>query len=279
MTLDAPAETTDDLEILDTDTDDLEILDDLEVLDDNEDLDTDTDDLEILDDVDNEDLEVLDTDTDDLEILDDVDNDETEAVTATDGPGDDAKTPDRRSGKSPYLIAGLVLLAAAVAAGAVALFANKDNESTTTTATTATTAPSPAPASVAAVAPSTTIDPNTTSVFMLTTGVCLDAPELGSGPVSQLIAADCDTPHSHEVYAVLSYPSEDGVFDAEAVSEFARQSCSDSLLAYAPAELIPSLQFISLEPTAQGWDAEDDREVVCLLLDPENPLTSSAAAG
>ena len=205
----------------------------------------------------------------------------------------DAAPTDDRAGpgyRRWLALAGIGVLVAAGVIAAFALLGGSDDDTTSPPTTTAAAAgstddptaedpptnPTDPPADT--TGPTTTLDEAVTSVFALSPGTCIDAPELGNGSVSELPEISCDLAHSHEVYAVLEFESDDGVFDRDAVADFAADACRAALFDYARDELEPTLQYLSLEPTQQSWDRENDREVVCILFDANQSLTGSAAA-
>jgi hypothetical protein len=96
-------------------------------------------------------------------------------------------------------------------------------------------------------------------------GTCLDEDDL---PI------DCAAEHDAEVYALVSLP--EGPWPGEeAVDAAADEACRSEFEAYVGAAYDDSaLYFLYYSPTQDGW-ATGDREVICLVFDPEGPLTGS----
>ena len=113
-------------------------------------------------------------------------------------------------------------------------------------------------------------------VFSLNVGDCLGATE--GDEVASVQAVPCDESHESEVFALVDY---DAGADAEwpgddAVSSFADEQCEAAFEEYVGISYNDSRYFITyLQPTEDTW-ADGDREVVCLVVGPDNePVTGS----
>lgn len=96
-------------------------------------------------------------------------------------------------------------------------------------------------------------------------GTCLDEGDL---PV------DCAVEHEAEVYALVSLPEGSWPGD-EAADAAADEACRSEFEAYVGTAYDDSaLYFSYYPPTQDGW-AAGDRQVICLVFDPEGPLTGS----
>ena len=150
-----------------------------------------------------------------------------------------------------------------------------------------TAAPAPAtsaPAASASAEPTatTTASPSATTgatagpkaVDELAPGDCFTDVEGGLNEVDDLPVVPCDSPHAHEVFALLEQP--DGAFPgAEEVQGLATDGCHAEFEAYVGAPSATStLTVFPITPTAASWE-QGDRQVVCVLTSAE-PRTASA---
>jgi hypothetical protein len=96
-------------------------------------------------------------------------------------------------------------------------------------------------------------------------GTCLDEDDLPT---------ECATEHDAEVYAVVSLP--EGAWPGDdAVGTASDEACGAEFEAYVGTAYDESaLYFMYYAPTEDAW-AAGDREVLCLVFDPEGPLTGS----
>jgi len=117
--------------------------------------------------------------------------------------------------------------------------------------------------------------------FKIRVGDCFDdTSSLSSdegGEVSSLPGVPCSEPHDNEVYAVFnlglaSFPQED------VMSEMAFDSCLERFESFVGLDYdSSSMDILTLYPTEDSWNIQDDREVVCALYDMNaNKLTGSA---
>jgi hypothetical protein len=99
----------------------------------------------------------------------------------------------------------------------------------------------------------------------LVSGNCIDGDT--QGQVSRVKVVDCTSPHSAEVMGTFAI--NDGAFPGnEALVDQAEQRCPD----YVPEGADPQLAVYYLVPSTETW-AEGDRDVVCLIVSTEAPLT------
>ena len=125
------------------------------------------------------------------------------------------------------------------------------------------------------------IDSGNVGAFELRMGDCFnDAGNSfnGDDEISSLPGVPCSQPHHNEVYAVFdvniaSYPeSEDGMFD------IALDHCLQRFESFVGRDYETSdLDILTLYPTPQSWNLQDDREVVCAVYEINgNTLVGSA---
>ncbi|MBX9718616.1 MAG: septum formation family protein [Microbacteriaceae bacterium] len=120
------------------------------------------------------------------------------------------------------------------------------------------------------------IEPNEqTDAFALRVGDCLDN-ATATGEVQTVPTVPCDGPHDGEIYSAhllgqSGYPGEDAVLgQAEAL-------CLAAFEDFVGEPYLDSrFDFSYYYPTAASW-ATGDREVLCVIYDPEGPVTGSLA--
>lgn len=107
-------------------------------------------------------------------------------------------------------------------------------------------------------------DPPAVDVGSDAVGKCLDFEDFEGEEVATLPEVPCDTPHSHEIFAVEqvggdTYPGFEEL-EAEAMA-----LCFGAFEDYVEINPVDSDFFISwLVPTLTSWDRDDDREVICV---------------
>jgi hypothetical protein len=107
-------------------------------------------------------------------------------------------------------------------------------------------------------------------------GTCLKFDEAVGAEVTELPVIDCELPHSHEIYAIEKHPAD--VYPGfEQLESFAQLECLAAFEPYVRNNPFDSTLFYSwLVPTLDGWNDEDDREVLCVLGDNDGaPLVGS----
>lgn len=110
-------------------------------------------------------------------------------------------------------------------------------------------------------------------VFELRVGDCLDRFSEGD-EISQVRAVPCSAQHSDEVFTSAEMPGDDYPGD-EAVAEFADEACLSEFQEFVGTPWQESeLDYGFLAPTESSW-ADGDREVLCVVGDPESDVTGS----
>ena len=186
-------------------------------------------------------------------------------------------------------VGGLAMGLVALALGIVGVARGSGAEPAATETPTAPAAASEAPgattAPTASTPPTATATPTPTptfpaerSVFDLAVGDCFDEPDTAQG-VQTVPLVDCAGPHDSEVFALIAYPAEAGepYPGAEVVQEFGDESCrGEAFTEYVDQEYDLSALFAStLVPSEESWTRADDREIVCILYNPSEPLVGS----
>ncbi|MBD8505012.1 septum formation family protein [Hoyosella sp. G463] len=118
------------------------------------------------------------------------------------------------------------------------------------------------------------IEENQVSAFKLRVGDCLSESATDT-QVESVGVVPCSSPHGREVYALVDL--EDGPFPAEEeLIETVEIACYDEFEPFVGIDYASSRFYMSyLYPTESSW-ADGDREVVCMLFDPEGDMTGSA---
>lgn len=115
--------------------------------------------------------------------------------------------------------------------------------------------------------------PGEGDVFSLEVGRCLDDPGERTG-IEEVELVACDEPHDYEVFALVDLPEGTYPGDSE-VADRARDACTDRFAAYVGVEeLVSALATAFLVPNEGGWEG-GDRQVVCLLYEPDQRLEGS----
>ena len=112
------------------------------------------------------------------------------------------------------------------------------------------------------------------SVFDMNEGDCFDEPSEEAAEVETLPALPCSEPHDYEVFEVQPISGEK--FPGEkAVTDLADQGCGKAFTSFVGISFDESgLELNYLYPTADSWD-RDDREVTCLVADPDKKTSGS----
>jgi len=114
--------------------------------------------------------------------------------------------------------------------------------------------------------------------FSVQLGDCLNEP-IPAGEalqeVEDVAATPCGQPHDGEVYAVFDLP--DGDFPGDdAVGKAGEERCVTDFEAFIGMPYDDSaLEFFTYQPTEASWETQDDREIVCVVVDPEAKTTGS----
>ncbi len=112
--------------------------------------------------------------------------------------------------------------------------------------------------------------------FALRVGDCLDVSSTEESEVLDSVpTVPCGEPHEGEVYA--SHALADGDFPGdEAVAAQAEELCYSDFQAFVGLAYEDStLDFSTMYPTADSWQLLDDREVLCVVVDPAAAVTGT----
>jgi hypothetical protein len=120
--------------------------------------------------------------------------------------------------------------------------------------------------------------PGSWSVFDLRPGDCLDATD-AEGDISDVTVVPCADPHTQEVFATVEHP--DSVYPgASELAVWADAACLSELRSELGLTLADGLFVSYLLPSFDGWNKNDDRSVVCVLVFPtKGSVTGSYVAG
>lgn len=117
------------------------------------------------------------------------------------------------------------------------------------------------------------------SVFELQRGDCLDPDPDVSGDIDDIRVVPCEEPHQQEVYAFVDHP-DDAYPGAAAVASFADGACTEALATELGLFLDDGVFFSYLLPSFDGWNQQDDREIICVLVFPDREAAiGSVVAG
>ncbi len=107
-------------------------------------------------------------------------------------------------------------------------------------------------------------------------GTCLKFDDEVGAEVTELPVVDCDVPHTHEIYAVEDHPADvyPGFSELE---EHAQRVCLAAFEPYVGNNPFDSGLFHTwMVPTLDGWNDDEDREILCVLGDHDGaPLERS----
>lgn len=110
----------------------------------------------------------------------------------------------------------------------------------------------------------------------LVVGACLD--DLAGGFVTSANIVDCAQPHSYEAFGGFDVPGTDYPGD-EAIETAAVDGCEAAYTGYVGVSYQDSrLDYYFVGPTEQTWQV-GDREIFCLLYDPQAEQTTGSLAG
>ena len=114
--------------------------------------------------------------------------------------------------------------------------------------------------------------------FTLRVGDCLEPVSWDGGATSSFPVIPCAEEHESEIYASMLL--DDGEYPGpEAVNAAASEYCASAFAEFVGTPWEQSdLQFAFLVPTAETWEQQGDREVLCLVMDPE-ALTTGTLEG
>lgn len=117
-----------------------------------------------------------------------------------------------------------------------------------------------------------------TPVLEVGDATCLQVDASVTGEVSKLPVVDCAAEHTHEVFATVSDETDDVYPGMSALEAFAERECYARFEDYVGINPFDSTLSITwIVPSLDGWNDQDDRDVLCVLADREGtPLTGSA---
>jgi hypothetical protein len=96
--------------------------------------------------------------------------------------------------------------------------------------------------------------------------VCMKVSENLPPEVETLPIIDCAEGHTHEIYATIDSP-EDVFPGVDALGAFAQVKCLEAFEPFVGTSPFDSvLSYTWLVPTLASWNSEDDREVLCVLM-------------
>ncbi|MDJ0334588.1 septum formation family protein [Salinibacterium sp. G-O1] len=112
-----------------------------------------------------------------------------------------------------------------------------------------------------------------TDVFTIQVGDCLNDGDV-TGEVSEVKVIDCDAEHDSEAYKSIKMTDDE--FPGEtAVDDMAISECKSAFSAFVGIDYDDSsLDFSYYYPTESSW-AQGDREILCLVVDPEGKIAGS----
>lgn len=114
-------------------------------------------------------------------------------------------------------------------------------------------------------------------VFTLTVGDCFST-DSDADEITSVGGVPCDQAHNGEVFALVDYPA-DGSAEwpgQDALDAFSDEGCVAEFEDYVGLSYNESRLGISyLQPTEGSW-SDGDREVVCLVVDPEAETTTGS---
>lgn len=116
--------------------------------------------------------------------------------------------------------------------------------------------------------------PTEGGVGALAVGDCFDDPG-GAAGIEVVPVVACEEPHRYEVVGAVLLP--DTARPGPDLENVAVDACAPSFTSYlgiSPAD--SALRSAALVPTDEGW-GDGDREVLCLVTDPEGSLVGSVA--
>lgn len=112
-------------------------------------------------------------------------------------------------------------------------------------------------------------------------GTCMDVSEDFPPEVEELPIIGCEQPHTHEIYAtVVAGESGDVYPGLTGLETIAQAECLTAFDEFVGISAFDStLAFSWLVPTLDGWNDENDREILCVLTDTQNERTTGTARG
>ncbi|WP_026127810.1 septum formation family protein [Nocardiopsis lucentensis] len=124
--------------------------------------------------------------------------------------------------------------------------------------------PTPPPEPTHTPEPTESPGPEYVSVFALEEGDCVAEFE-GREGISQVPVVHCDEPHLYEIYYAGDLDGDEYPGEEEVIS-MTSERCGEEFEDFVGVEPTRSeLAHRSLFPTEDGWNEDDDREILCLV--------------
>ncbi|MDF9715456.1 septum formation family protein [Nocardioides sp. ChNu-153] len=106
--------------------------------------------------------------------------------------------------------------------------------------------------------------------FSLQVGDCFDDPE--GTEVTEVPAVPCAEPHDNEIFEAFDMDEGDWPGD-DAVQAAVEEGCGGAFEAFVGTPYDTSALYLdALTPTEDSWTQGDDREILCVVFDPEGPV-------
>ena len=121
--------------------------------------------------------------------------------------------------------------------------------------------------------------------FAVELGDCIQDPTAGAAPdeeaeVQSIEAVPCSEPHDGEVYHVFDMPDAEEYPGDDAVLAAVEEGCKGAFPDFVGKAYEEStLDFLSLQPTEETWNQMDDREIVCIVVDPSGEKKTGSLKG
>lgn len=111
---------------------------------------------------------------------------------------------------------------------------------------------------------------SSSSVLDLQVGDCLSSADFTGEEVSTLPTVRCSEPHDAEIFAATELP--EGEYPGvEAVRLAAEDFCLPAFEEFVGISYVDSeLAVYPLFPTEDSWASDDDREILCIVVAPED---------
>lgn len=124
------------------------------------------------------------------------------------------------------------------------------------------------------------VDPGegtTQDVFSIGVGDC-EVTNQDEGEVSDTTIIDCAKPHATEIYASVSVP--DGDFPGDsAIEDQAISDCKSEFNSFIGIDFDDSIYSFSWYFPTEGTWADGDREILCMVIDPNGGELTGSLAG
>ncbi len=125
------------------------------------------------------------------------------------------------------------------------------------------------------------VDGGHVDAFKIRVGDCFDdsSSEAGSELVSDLPGVPCAEPHDNEVFAIFDVDVEKFPGDQQ-MAQVAFDACRERFATFAGIDYDSStLDIMTLHPSVNSWQHQNDREVVCAVYDMETKKLTGSVKG